>query len=66
MPDRRTDRPVSFTQNKNKRRKKKKIYQRPTFEVMNVHVESHFMTGSDGLHFGGSSDSMEEDEIWAE
>lgn len=45
---------------------KKKIYQRPTFEVMNVHVESHFMTGSDGLHFGGSSDSMEEDEIWAE
>ena len=50
---------------------KKKIYQRPALETVDVQVESRLMTGS-GISFGGSADTdWETDEapsfeIWAE
>ena len=50
---------------------KKKIYQCPALEVVDVHAESQLMAGS-GISFGGSADTdWETDEassfeIWAE
>ena len=50
---------------------KKKIYQCPALEVVDVHVESQLMAGS-GISFGGSADEAdwgtgeEAASIWAE
>ena len=49
---------------------KKKIYQRPALEVVDVHVESQLMAGSNGIEHGGSSDQLTPDTstgtIWVE
>lgn len=39
---------------------KKKIYQCPALEVVNVHVESQLLAGSVDIQYGGSAD----DEDW--
>ena len=48
---------------------KKKIYQYPEVEVVNMDAECQLMAASDPLYYGGSSDDVEWDDeefIWAE
>jgi len=71
MPERRNTPSGILHLNKNSRRMKKKIYQCPALEVVDVHAESQLMTGS-GISFGGSADEAdwgtdeEAASIWAE
>ena len=69
MPERRNTPSGILHQNKNSRRMKKKIYQYPEVEVVNMDAECQLMAASDPLNYGGSSDDDEWDDeefIWAE
>lgn len=45
---------------------KKEEYQSPAIEVVAIESESQIMAGSENIEYGGSSDDMEDEDIWAE
>ena len=45
---------------------KKEEYQSPAIEVVGIESESQIMAGSENIGYGGSSDDMDYEEIWAE
>ena len=49
---------------------KKEEYQSPAIEVVGIESESQIMAGSvpgsENIGYGGSSDDMEDEDIWAE